>query len=152
MYVCYPSSVIPSLGESKKELRKLNMRNLVGHLVVKDCYGEYDVRTAKGWIYDVRCTAQYTTKGWIYDARGITRHTAKGWIYDARGITRHTAKSYTYDARRTAQYTAKGWIYDASSITWHTAKRGRDNHHRRCCAHDLIEAEDVRGCFVERAS
>jgi hypothetical protein len=57
------SPVIPSLGESKKEFRKLNLRNLVGHLVVKDCYNEYDARTAKRWIYK---------------ASSITRHTAKG--------------------------------------------------------------------------
>ena len=70
----------------------------------------------------------------VYDAR-----TAKGWIYDARDITNFTGKSCKYDARGTAHFT----------------KEERDNQHRfvaHVIIHDLIEAEDVRGCFDERAS
>ena len=52
--------------------------------------------------------------------------TAKGWIYDASGITRHTAKGWLYDAN----------IDDVAHVI----------------IHNLIEAEDVRGCFDERAS
>ena len=97
----------------------------MGHLVVKDCYDEYDARTAKGWIYNASGIIRHTAKGWIYDARG-TAHILKGWIYDASGITRHTAKGWLYDAN----------IDDVAHVI----------------IHNLIEAEDVRGCFDERAS
>ena len=52
--------------------------------------------------------------------------TAKGWINDASGITRHTTK---------------GWLNDANIDKVAHVK-----------IHDLIEAEDVRGCFDERPS
>ncbi len=50
----------------------------------------------------------------------------KGWIYNASGITHHTMK---------------GWLYDVNI----------DNV-AHVIIHDLIEAEDFRGCFDERAS
>ncbi len=86
-----------------------------------------------------RDITSFTAKGWIYDVRDITSFTAKGWIYDARDITSFTAKSFKYNARGPAHFT----------------KGERDNQHRfvaHVIIHDLIEAEDVRGCFDERAS
>ena len=42
--------------------------------------------------------------------------------------------------------------YDARGIAQRSAKVGHDNHHVdgvvHVIFHDLIEAEDVRGCFV----
>jgi hypothetical protein len=117
----------------------LNLCNLGGHLEVEDCYDVYNARIAKGWIYDAGDITNVTAKGWIYDAGDITNVTTKGWIYDARDITSFTAKIFIYDTRGTAHFT----------------KGGRDNQHRfvaHMILHDLIEAEDVRGCFDERAS
>ena len=67
-----------------------------------------------------------------------------------RGIAQRATK-VEYDARGIAQRTAKD-EYDARGIAQRSAKVGRNNHHEDGVAHviyhDLIEAEDVRGCFV----